>query len=134
MMSLEPVYVLRSCCQQEPYPTNQAKMQIMEESNVVARACEPPHFAEHSWRVDRHAAAGTSHCSLTRGLADPDRALCQWLPGRRCHRYALAHSLPEDERIVRTVVRCREQSRGGRSAGRGCGGESAAGRNHDRSW
>src|ERR1700704_268990 len=103
-----------------PYPTNQARMQIMEEGDVVAHACEPPHFADHCWRVDCHATAGTSHRCLTRGLADPDGALRQRLPGRGSNRYALAHSLPEDERTVRTVVRCREQRRGGRRAGGGC--------------
>ena len=34
--------------------------------------------------------------------------LCQRFSGRRRHRYAVAHSLPEDERAVRTVLRCRE--------------------------
>src|SRR5258708_24969860 len=134
ILCAEPVYVLRCCCRQEPYPTNQAKMQIMEESDVVANVCEPPHVADHCWRGDRDAAAGASHGSRTRDLAEPDGALCQRLPARGSNRYALAHSLPEDERTVRTVVRRREPGRGGRRAGGGCGGESAAGRIPGRPW
>ena len=89
---------------------------IMEGSDV-AHSCEPPHFADHSWRVDPHAARGISHCFLARSLASPDGALRQRLPGGGSNRYPLAHSLPEDERTLRTVVCCREQGRGRRSAG-----------------
>src|SRR5436190_15511545 len=52
----------------------------MEESDV-AHSNEPPHFADHVWRIDRHPGAGTSHCFLARGLAGPDGALRQRLPG-----------------------------------------------------
>src|SRR5260221_14650984 len=95
----------------------------MEGSDVVARACEPPHVADHSGQVDRHAAAGAGPCLRTGGLAGPDGTLRQRLPGRGSNRYALAHSVPEDERTVRTIVRCREPGRGGRLAWRRRGGE-----------
>src|SRR3954451_17246210 len=81
---------------------------IFEESDVVAHSSEPPHFADHSWRLDRHAGAGTSDCFFARGLAGPHGALHQRLPGRGSNRYALAHSLSEDERTLRTIVCCRE--------------------------
>src|SRR5882724_1666591 len=127
---------LRSPCRNDGgYPTHQAnKKPFMEERDAVARALEPPRVAVHAWWLDRRAAAGASHRALARGVAEPNGALCQRLPGRRCHRYAFAHSLPEDERTVRSVVRGREQGRGGRRAGGGCGGESAAGRIHGRPW
>src|SRR5712671_5671610 len=102
----------------------------MEGSDVFTHAREPPHIADYGWRLDRRTA-GTPHGFRARGLADPDGALCQRFSGGRCHRYALAHSLPEDERTVRTVVRGREPGGGGRRAGGGCGGESAAGRIHE---
>ena len=41
-------------------------------------------------------------------LADTAGAIRQRFSGRRRHRYAVAHSVPEDERTVRTVVRGRE--------------------------
>ena len=84
--------------------------------------------------------------SIATPLLAPDLAFAQeaWpartvryvngFPARGRDRYALAHSVPEDERTVRTIVRCREQGRGGRRAGRGCGGEIAAGRIHGRPW
>src|SRR5258706_4085640 len=87
--------ILGSACS-ESCPTSQAKYLIMEGSDVVARACEPPHVADHSWRVDRHAAAGGGLCLRAGGLADPAGALRQPVPGWGSHRYALSHSLAQD--------------------------------------
>ena len=66
------------------------------------------------------------------GLADPAGELRQRFSGGRRHRYAVAHSLPEDERTVRADLRGREPGRRGRHAGCGCGGEIGAGRLHGR--
>src|SRR5258705_13262267 len=106
---------------QRVLPTSKQNSLIMEESDVVAHTCEPPHVADHSGRVDRHAAAGAGLCLRTGGLADPAGALRQRLPGWGSDRYALAHSLPKDERTGRTIIRSREQGRGGRRRGGGFG-------------
>src|SRR5258705_10591245 len=79
---------------QRVLPTSKQNSLIMEESDVVAHACEPPHVADHSGRFDRHAAAGAGLC-LRRGLADPPGALRQRLLGWGSDRYALAQSLPK---------------------------------------
>src|SRR4051794_36507180 len=97
----------------EHYPTSQAKYSIMEESDVVAPNCEPPHVADPARRLDRHTSAGASNGFCARGLAGADGALRQRLPGGGSNRYALPHSLSEDERTVRTVVCGREQGRRG---------------------
>src|SRR5882672_5129077 len=81
-------------------------------SDAVTPTREPPHVADHSRRIGRRAADGTSDCLLARSLAGPDGALRQRFSGRRGHRHAFANYLPEDERTVRTVVRGREPGRG----------------------
>src|SRR5258705_11241705 len=98
---------------QRVLPGQSSKYLIMEGSDVVARACEPPHVVDHPGRVDRHAAAGAGPCLRTGGLAGPDGALRQRLPGRGSNRYAVAYSVPEDDRAVRPIVRCPQQGRGG---------------------
>ena len=99
---------LRSACRNDGgcRPIKQ-KTQIMEEGDAVAHACEPSSIADPARRLDRRAAAAR-HGFRAGGLADTDGALRQRFSGRRRHRHAVAHSLPEDERTVRTVLRGRE--------------------------
>src|SRR4051812_21727811 len=110
------------------------KPATMEERNVVVHISEPPHFAERSRRLDPHPTAHAAHGFGARGLASAYGALCQRFSGGRSDRYAVAHSVPKDERTVRAILRGREQSRRGRRIGGGCGGESATRRIHGRAW
>ena len=83
------------------------------ERDVVAHALQPPHLAEpcSAGRSPRLLLAPRMAFAQE---AWPTRhgALRQRFSGRWRHRYAVAHSLPEDERTVRTVVRGREQGQG----------------------
>src|SRR3954469_9022816 len=79
----------------------------VEERDAIVHTCEPP---DVSRRRRRHPAARAQHRFRARGLAGARRALHQRLSCRWRHRYAVAHSLPEDERTVGTIVRGGEQS------------------------
>src|SRR2546430_5122966 len=116
-MEVSGAFVSRSLIRmQRVWSDQSSKVPDHGGSDVVAHACEPPHVVDHPGRVDRHAASGAGLCLRTGGLADPAGALRQRLPGWGSNRYALAHSLPEDERTRRTVIRRREQRRGGPGA------------------
>ena len=124
---------LRSESASGPCPANQAKSDHGG-SDADAHVCEPPQLADPSRRIDRRAIRGAAYGQCARGVADAAGALCQRLSRGRSNQFTLAHPLPEDERVVRTVVRGREPGGSRRRARRRCGREVAAGRIHGWTW
>src|SRR4051794_18817297 len=95
-----------------------------EEHDAAALTCQPPHPADHS-RLGPHASAAANYVRA-RELAGTGGTLRQRFSSRWSDRYAIAHSLPENERTFRTILRGREPRRRRRRTGRGCSREIIA--------